>query len=494
MPEQLGTPDRMLEAVNALPGCTICIVGDAMVDRYVSGTIERISPEAPVPVLRLGSERAVPGGAANVAANGASLGGTVRLVSVVGPDEAASTLRALCRDHGVDCTGLVVDPGRVTTVKTRFVALDQQVLRLDHETTGPLDGTARRAVLDAARAAMDGAAVLVLSDYGKGVLRDGLAAELIDCARDLGVQVVVDPKSDDFGEYRRADVVTPNLMELARACRTTPDALAEDAAVVKAAGILVDRHGLGAMLVTLSERGMAAVPAAGEATVLQTRAQAVFDVSGAGDTVVAAVALGLAAGLDLKAAAQIANSAAGLAVAQHGTVQIAHADLVRAVIGHEAASQAPTGAAAASRLAAAWRAQGLVVGFTNGCFDILHHGHVKLLSEAAGFCDRLIVGLNSDASVTRLKGPERPIQPQAARASVLAALRPVDLVVLFEEDTPAVLIEALKPDVLIKGADYATHEIVGAADVVARGGRVVRVALEPAVSTTAIAARLHALG
>lgn len=482
----------MAEAVAALPGGVVCVVGDAMVDRYVSGAIDRISPEAPVPVLLYGTERAAPGGAANVAANVASLGGHARLVSVVGPDETADTLRDLCRKHKVDHAGLIVDPGRVTTVKSRFVALDQQVLRLDRETTGPLDQATRGAILAAVRKAIETAAVLVLSDYGKGVLREGLAAELIDCAREAGVRVVVDPKSEDFGEYRRADVVTPNLSELARAARTSPAALAEDPAVVAAARSLVESHGLGAALVTLSERGMAAVPADGPATLLPTRAQAVFDVSGAGDTVVAAVALGLAAGLDLVQAAQIANCAAGLAVAQHGTVQIPHADLARAVVGRDAGSDGPSDLSGAARIAAAWREQGLVVGFTNGCFDILHCGHVKLLAEAAAACDRLIVGMNSDASVRRLKGPERPIQDQAARAAVLAALRAVDLVALFEEDTPAALIEAVRPDVLIKGADYAEHQIVGADGVLARGGRVLRIPLAPGFSTTAIAERLRA--
>ena len=469
---------------------TVAVLGDVMIDRYVSGVIDRISPEAPVPVLNYKAERAVLGGAANVAANVVSLGGRGRLVGVVGHDDSAATLRAMCEGVGVDAGGMVVDPGRPTTIKTRFVAQDQQLLRMDNENAGALGPLARENLLAAATDAIGASHAVVLSDYGKGVLADGLAAELIDRAHAGGCLVLVDPKSADLSVYRGADLLTPNLAELAKAAGVSTSALATDQAVVETTRGLIEKFGFGAIVVTLSARGMAVVHAEGEATVLPTRALEVYDVSGAGDTVAATIALGLAARFPLEQAAGLANHAAGVAVAHRGTARVTAAEVARAMAREQQVDKVAQRKQAVEAVRA-WQDGGLSVGFTNGCFDIVHPGHIHILSSAAAACDRLVVGLNSDASVQRLKGPERPIQDEASRAAVMAALHAVDLVTVFDEDTPAELIAALKPDVLVKGADYALEDIVGADVVTARGGKVVRVPLVEGKSTTAIANRIR---
>ena len=466
----------------------VVVAGDLMLDRFVYGEIERISPEAPVPVLRRGRSAQMLGGAGNVAANVASLGGRPRLVAVTGADAEAGELGALVRGAGLSDAGLTADPDRHTSVKTRLIAQRQQVLRLDAESLGPLDASLQGRLQAAFAAALEGAQVAVLSDYGKGVLEGGLAERLIALARRAGVPVLVDPKGRDFARYVGADVVTPNRRELAEASGLPADT---DAQVEAAARSLIARHGFGAVVATRSEKGLSVVRT-DRALHAPTHAREVFDVSGAGDTVVAAFSLSLAGGASLEAAAEVANVAAGVAVSKLGTAQVTAAELaeaLRARAEEEAAEDVGSGPEA--RLAD-WRRRGLSVGFTNGCFDLLHAGHVSLLAWARARCDRLVVGLNDDASVRRLKGEGRPVNDVEARRAVLEALRSVDLVLPFAEDTPEVLIRRIAPDLLVKGADYREDQVAGAESVRARGGRVELAPLAPGRSTTAMLERVGA--
>jgi D-beta-D-heptose 7-phosphate kinase/D-beta-D-heptose 1-phosphate adenosyltransferase len=377
----------------------------------------------------------------------------------------------------------------------RFLAGNQQLLRADHETVRPIAAAAAAAVLTAVtaalRAAAGGGRVLVLSDYGKGVLTDPLIARLIAVAAAEGVAVVVDPKGRDFGRYRGATLVTPNRKELAEATGLPTDG---DAAVVAACRKLIATAGVQGVLATRSQHGMTLVtgPGGTEVTHLPAEAREVFDVSGAGDTVVAVLAAALAAGVAAPEAAELANVAAGIVVGKVGTAAVHASELIDALHKqdlHTAEAKILPIERAAEQVEG-WRRRALSVGFTNGCFDLLHPGHLSLLRQARKACDRLVVGVNADASVKRLKGAARPIQGEAARAAVLAALSMVDAVVIFEDDTPLALIRALRPDVLVKGADYTVETVVGAAEVQAWGGRVVLADLEPEQSTTATIGRM----
>ena len=479
----------LIDLVAALKGARVLCVGDVMLDHFRYGEVERISPEAPVPVLRLEREDTMLGGAGNVARNLAALGAEVGFVSVAGDDEDGARARALLAEQGIGDFVLVADGARRTSTKTRYLAGNQQVLRADSETAAPLAPGIRAKLLAAAGEALEKCQVLVLSDYGKGVLEDGVAAELIAQARTAGRPVVVDPKGTDFARYRGASVLTPNRRELGQAARLPTDS---DDDIVAAARHLAASSGLDAVLVTRGGDGMTLVEAEGELVHLPAEAREVFDVSGAGDTVAATLGAALAAGADVARAAALANVAAGIVVGKVGTAA-AYADDVIGALRHQDLSSAEAKIMAqrpALDRVQSWRQLGQKIGFTNGCFDLLHPGHVSLLAKAKEACDRLVVGLNGDASVTRLKGPDRPIQTEAARAAVLASLASVDMVVIFAEDTPMELIEALCPDLMVKGADYAPEEVVGADYVESYGGRVMLVDLEPGYSTSATIARM----
>lgn len=475
--------------VEGLGRARVALAGDVMLDRFVYGHVERISPEAPIPVLRVDDERVMPGGAGNVARNLAALGADVAFLSAIGGDEAGGELKAaLGAEAGIEAM-LTIVPGRATTVKTRFVAMSQQILRADRETTQPLDAASAEALLAALTATLKDRQVLILSDYGKGVLTPGFARGAIAAAKAAGIPVIVDPKGRDYSLYAGASVVTPNRKELGEASGAAVDT---DEAIVAAARGLMAAHGIGAVVVTRAQAGMSVVAASGEVTHLKAEAREVFDVSGAGDTVVSTLAAALAVGLPLAEAASLANSAAGIVVGKVGTAVVHRDELAAKLREREfsALEAKVAGLKSAQDIVAGWRARGLTVGFTNGCFDLLHPGHVTLLERSRALCDRLVVGLNSDASVTRLKGEGRPVQPDIARATVLAALTSVDLVVIFEEDTPDALIRALRPDLLVKGGDYTIDRIVGADFVLANGGRVEIVDVVPGFSTTNTLARL----
>ena len=480
-------------------GVAVLCVGDVMLDRFVYGEMERISPEAPVPVLRLSRTREMAGGVGNVASNILSLGGRAVLVGLVGGDPAGAALRSIVARQGCATSGLVTSSARSTICKTRFIAAHQQVVRTDEESRLALQPDEERALILAIESHVDAAQVLVLSDYGKGVCAPSLLAHAIAAARQRGLPVFVDPKSNDFSRYRGATCITPNARELAEAAGLPVD---DEAQVARAARAVMRQAGGGcAILATRSEKGMTLVEPDGAVLSAPARAREVFDVSGAGDTVIAAMALAHGAGLGLGPAMRIANAAAGVVVGKLGTATadivevMQELDLLDARFGeHPRPGTASGGFLAtlshAEALRERWRAQGLRVGLTNGCFDVLHCGHVSLLAAARAECDRLIVALNTDDSVRRLKGAGRPVNPLAARAQVMAAIRHVDCVVCFDDDTPRALIAALLPDVLVKGADYTPHQVVGADLVRAAGGRLVLVGLVADQSTTATIARV----
>jgi D-beta-D-heptose 7-phosphate kinase/D-beta-D-heptose 1-phosphate adenosyltransferase len=478
----------LLPLLDRIGGTCVGCIGDIMLDRYVYGTVERISPEAPVPVLRVERTSAMPGGAGNVVRNLRALGAAVRLAAVVGNDGAGAEIRAALENEGAAVSfSLIVETRRRTSVKTRFLAGNQQLLRADDESAAPPDAAARRDILAAVALWHADCPVLILSDYAKGVFADGLAAELIAAAHARGARVVVDPKAE-FGRYRGADIITPNRRELGAAVGSEVRPGEE----VECARSLAQRFAISAVLVTLGKDGMLLIDSDGVAYTLAAEAREVFDVSGAGDTVAATLAAALAAGAPLRKAAELANVAAGIVVGKVGTA-VAHAREVAHALRHRDLLRVEAKMVEPEELrerAEAWRRQGLRIGFTNGCFDLIHPGHLSLLRQARAACDRLVVGLNTDASVARLKGPGRPVQPEVARAAVLASIAAVDAVVLFEDETPLALIELLRPDVLVKGADYRLEQVVGAALVQSYGGRVLLAQLEPGYSTSATIATL----
>jgi D-beta-D-heptose 7-phosphate kinase/D-beta-D-heptose 1-phosphate adenosyltransferase len=468
-------------------GPRVLLVGDVMLDRYFAGTVERISPEAPVPVLQVRRSFHRPGGAANVAVNVAAMGGTTTVVGAVGTDEAGRCLRAALAEEGVDGREIVTTAAIPTTVKTRLLAGQSQIARFDEESLLD-DADLRRDLMGRIDALLPAADVVVISDYAKGVCDRAVCRALIDAAGARRIPVIVDPKGTEFSKYADAAVITPNRAE-AMAVVGFPIRGPDDA--VKAADALRDRFSIESAVVTLGEQGMVVSSPEGPA-VIPTQARQVFDVTGAGDSAVATLAVAIGRGIPLREACFLANVAAGLQVARVGTARITWREVLDAIDRRDTLALGKVVSRADLRAAVRQaRAEGKRIGFTNGCFDILHHGHVQLLEAAAQECDLLVVGVNSDASVTRLKGPPRPFVPAAERQAVLAGLSAVGLVCEFSEDTPLELIRAVEPDVLVKGADYAPAEIVGAEIVTARGGRVVTPLFVPNASTTNIIDRIR---
>ena len=475
-----------------VPEQTVLCIGDLMLDDFVYGEVSRISPEAPVPVIAVKREEKLIGGAGNVACNIASLGARCLFLAVIGEDEAGDTLRAaLARHAELIEANLIVDPRRPTVRKLRFVSehYSSHLLRADWELARPVSAEIEHALIERMQAALSRAQAVVLSDYAKGTLTPRLIRATIENARTLGKVVVVDPKGPDFSLYQGATLITPNRKELGEATRRPVRDLEEIAA---AAGELQRLVGSEAVLVTLSEDGMLLKSADAEPVHVPAYPVRVRDVSGAGDTVVAVLATLLAMKADFETAMRGANAAASVVVGKRGTATVSALELRSRMLPAAALASEEKivfDAAILDERAREWRAQGLRIGFTNGCFDILHPGHVKLLTEARAACDRLIVGLNSDGSVRRLKGDGRPIQSVHARADVLAALEAVDLVAVFEEDTPIELITRLRPTVLIKGSDYRLDQVVGREVVEANGGEIMLVDIVPGHSTTSILSR-----
>lgn len=449
----------------------IVLVGDLMLDRYLDGSVDRISPEAPVPVLHVRRSFQRPGGAANVAVNVAAMGGTPVLIGAVGADDAGRMLRSALGEEGVDAAEVVATRFGPTTVKTRLLAGHNQIARFDEEAILE-DAGVQEDVIRRVAALIDGVQVAVISDYAKGVCSEAVCRSVIDAARDRRIPVIVDPKGQDFSKYARATVITPNRAE-ATAVVGFPIRGPDDA--LKAAQAIRERFSIDAAVVTLGEQGMVVVSER-DSAVIPTQARQVFDVTGAGDSAVATLAVALGRGTALREACFLANAAAGLQVSRVGTSRITWSEVMAAIDQHAAIARGKV--VGRGELVAAVRqarAEGKRIGFTNGCFDILHRGHVAYLAQARGWCDRLVVALNTDASVRRLKGEGRPVNDLDSRAAVIGGLASVDRVTAFDDPTPMALIERLRPDVLIKGADYTKDKVVGATEVESWGG-VVRLA------------------
>lgn len=486
-------PD-LIDTVDSLGRPEVAVIGDLILDHYVIGGVERISPEAPIPVLHVKHEHDRLGGAANVAANVISMGGKASLVGALGKDEPGERFTSLA-----DKTpGLTLLPaqiaGRPTVLKTRMVSQNQQMLRVDRENNTPLDGHAAATILKNAQRAIKSAKAVVLSDYAKGVLTKEAAQAFIKLAREAGCRVIVDPKGRDYSKYRGAAAVTPNRGEAEAAtgidCRTMEG-------VEKAGRELAASLGLEAAVITLSADGVAVVPRKGALTHFPAQARSVYDVTGAGDTFIACFAVCVAAGVDFLTAARLANQAASLKVARFGAVAITREELRRAIVSaHEGFDHVGkvVGHGELAKALERHRAHGERIVFTNGCFDLLHQGHVTYLNFCRGQGDIVVVAVNSDESVRRLKGPSRPLNNVEARARVLAALADVAYVTTFDDDTPEHLIRTVAPDVLVKGADWEGKDVAGARFVESRGGRVVFAPLVQGVSTTNLIAKANDRG
>ena len=458
----------------------VLVVGDLMLDRYMWGMVERISPEAPVPVLSPGREATRAGGAGNVALNLAGLGLEVAVAGFAGEDENRDRLLEILAGHDIDTTAVVTLSDRPTVTKTRVIAGHQHVLRIDSEDLSDIDSGDRDRLFKAVTGKL-GVDAIILSDYAKGVLTTRLCQRLIEVAKESSIPVLADPKGFDFSKYAGASVLTPNLLELSRAGSVPADQTDD---LVQAARAYVDTLGLQFLVLTRGPDGMTLV-AKDQTVHSPAKAREVFDVSGAGDTVIASVAAAMLGDLDYVEMLHMANLAAGFVVGRVGTVAIDQTSLMRALHAEEQApSESVYGLDELLLLADDWRHRDQRIVFTNGCFDIVHAGHVSYLHKAAREGDKLIVGINTDKSVRVLKGDARPINGQDDRACVVAALAAVDAVVLFDEETPLELIKALQPDVLVKGADYSKDQVVGATEVESHGGRVVLVPLVEGKSTS----------
>lgn len=467
-----------------LPTLRTLVVGDLMLDEYLWGKTERISPEAPVAIVDVSRDDLRLGGAGNVINNLATLGCQVAVLSVVGDDADGHKLAERLAAKGIASPGIIFEPGRLTTRKTRILAGHQQVLRIDREIRAPISPASEEQLLASACAAVAACDLLLLSDYRKGVLTDRMTMALIAMANQLRVPVVVDPKGENYRKYRGATLLTPNRKEAQLA---TGIEISDSTSLEAAGKALCASLALNALLITRSEEGMSLFYPDGRHLPLPTVAREVFDVSGAGDTVLALIGVGLAAGLEVAQAAQIANLGAGIVVGKLGTSTVTTDELLRAAMSSDDEPQSKIhDRTILARLLTAERERGKKIVFTNGCFDLLHVGHVKYLQQARRLGDLLVLGLNTDASIRRLKGPRRPLIDEEERAHILAALDCIDYVVLFDEATPYELIELLRPDILVKGGDYTLEGVVGRDLVEGWGGRVELINFVGGKSTTNI--------
>ena len=479
----------LLKYTSAFSDTRVVCLGDVMLDRFIYGNVNRISPEAPIPVCRVENETVMLGGAGNVARNLTALGATVEFISVVGDDVVGDDVKLLLQGYDDIRPNITTVPGRITTSKTRYVAEGQQLMRADREVGTEISEALIDSLCSSVDRALQASNLLIISDYGKGVVTDRLVSEVISLSKAADTPVIVDPKSHSLDRYSGATLITPNLKEFGEAIGAS---VSSDAEIAASARELLKNVEIQSLIVTRGARGMSLILPE-QAYHFASRAQEVFDVSGAGDTVVAALAVGISAGVPIVAATQLANLAAGIVVGKTGTAVVDIEDLVveiNAVWGSKRVGSA-NDESSALNIVKKWKKIGKKIGFTNGCFDLLHPGHVSLLSQAKANCDRLVVALNSDNSVKKLKGLDRPMQDENARASILSSLEMVDLVLIFEEDTPIGLIDRIRPDVLVKGADYAIDKIVGADLVRSYGGEVVSAEILPGFSTTETISRIN---
>jgi D-beta-D-heptose 7-phosphate kinase/D-beta-D-heptose 1-phosphate adenosyltransferase len=466
----------------------VLVVGDLMLDRYILGEVDRISPEAPVPILRHAHRYERPGGAANVAMNLAGLGCETYLAGFWGDDREREELDQLLKPASINTVGIVT-ASLPTISKTRIVARTQQMLRLDIESRDSYTAEDEARLTARAVELVSKVHAVILSDYAKGALTQPLCEAVIRAARTAKIPILVDPKTKDLSKYSGATTICPNLSELSLATGVPAHRIDD---LLAAARIQMTEHDFSFLTVTMSEKGIRILGPAGDEFYSPARAREVFDVSGAGDTVIATLAASLAGGLHIHTAVELANLAAGIVVGKMGTVPIAAPELIAELTPSTGISSVEKilDFDRVQRRVAEWRAVGDKVVFTNGCFDLLHVGHITLLEDCRRFGSKLVLGLNTDASVSRLKGPTRPIVGENERARVMSALAAVDAVVLFDEETPLRLIQALKPDVLVKGGDYTVETVVGHQDVIAAGGRVEIVPTVEGFSTTNIVKKL----
>jgi D-beta-D-heptose 7-phosphate kinase/D-beta-D-heptose 1-phosphate adenosyltransferase len=469
---------------NQIGSIRCLVIGDLMLDVYLWGKAERISPEAPVQVVDVLREEFRLGGAGNVVNNLAALGAQVSVCSVIGDDENGRALLDDFSRRGIAVDAIFRDETRRTSRKTRVVASNQQIVRIDHETREPISAAMESLLCDWITQNAASCNVILLSDYLKGVLTPRVIQTVISAARPGNIPVLVDPKGTDFARYQGATMLTPNRKEAEAASGIT---IQNDDSLARAAGLIMEKAGLKHLLITRSEAGMSLFSRSLEAVHIPTVAREVFDVSGAGDTVLASLAVGIAAGLGMAEASRLANIAAGIAVGKLGTSTVSPDEIITAVaLTHSDSDSKIKNRDVLAAIIETERNRGRRVVFTNGCFDLLHAGHVKYLQKARNLGDLLVLGLNSDASVRRLKGEKRPLIGEEERAHILAALDCIDYVILFDEDTPLELITALKPHILAKGGDYTADGVVGKDLVEAYGGRVELVSFVDGKSTTNI--------
>lgn len=508
---------HLLGLISAMPNHKILVIGDLMLDRFVRGEVSRISPESPIPILAAKQENRMIGGAGNVLSNLHALKTGGDIIAIIGDDREGQIVSGLVEAAGGTKDGLIIRTETPTTIKTRFLAGHQQMLRVDQEVTAPISTALEQQILAKIETMLPDYQAVILSDYGKGVLTTTIIEKTIEWATARTIPVLVDPKGSDYSKYRGATLVTPNRKELSEA--TNGAATKTDTEITQAAEHLLTRSGIKAVLATRSEDGMSLFSKRQDTEIfdrpihLRTHAREVFDVSGAGDTVIATMAAILAAGGSFFDAACLANIAGGIVVGKVGTAAIRALDLIDALNNpnHELETTAAGDLSALDRSRRApvhdwekaleeinrWRARGLKIGFTNGCFDILHAGHVNYLNDARNHCDRLILGLNTDQSVRLLKGPTRPVNHESSRATVLGALGAVDMIVFFgaekqgDNSTAKALIQHLKPDIYFKGADYTLEQIPEVPTVLSYGGEVKLIELTEGHSTTLIIEKIN---
>ncbi len=501
---------RLKQIIRSMESIPILVIGDIMLDQFIYGTVERISPESPVPVLSIQRQDEMLGGAGNAVGNLAGLEASPFIISVVGDDESGDHIRQQLKTRDIDDSYLVVEENRPTTVKTRYLAGHQQLLRTDFEDKKQINDSTAQTILKHAQKLILQVKAVILSDYGKGVLSRDVIAEIISLAKAANVPVIVDPKGQDFSIYQGATAITPNKKELSDA--TFGHAVSNDFEVVGAANQILETCGVEAVIATRSKDGMSVIEKGKKPCHLRSADIDVYDVSGAGDSVIATIGASLAVGADLQEAASLANLAGSIVVTKVGTAPIRLSELSDAIdndlgdilINNRSQSKkflrqadCVDWEAAAERIKR-WKAKGLKVGFTNGCFDVLHSGHVRYLDQARELCDRLVLGLNSDSSVKILKGASRPIHDENSRADVLGALSSVDLVVLFgakeegDDNTAIELLKTIKPDLYFKGGDYTIDQIPEAPTVMGYGGTVKVMSVFEGHSTTNSVARMNA--
>lgn len=465
-------------------GLRALVIGDLMLDEYLWGKAERISPEAPVQVVDVRREDMRLGGAGNVVNNLVAFGAGVSICSVIGGDENGTVLRHAFTGKGVDVSGVFEDPQRMTSKKTRVLAANQQIVRIDRETREEISSDFEEKILAHVADRKNIWDLVLISDYGKGLLTSRVLSGVIASARERGIPVIVDPKGTDYRKYRGATIITPNRKEAEVASRI---AITDAESLHRAANFLLGEGEYQALLITRSSEGMSLFLNAGEEVHIPTVAREVYDVTGAGDTVVATFGVGLACGLSFELAAQLANVAAGIVVGKVGTSTVSPEEIIGSISHeHQDSDIKIKHLDALASCIEAEKRKGKRIAFTNGCFDLLHVGHVKYLQKARTYGDLLVLGLNSDASIRRLKGEKRPLIGQSERAHILAALDCIDYVVIFDEDTPLRLLETLRPHVLVKGADYTPDRVVGKDLVELYGGRVELVEFVDGKSTTNI--------